>query len=222
MPLEVTAPVYGAPNANDPVGTRQDLGDKDIFLKLLIAQMQYQDPLDPTDSTQMSAQLAQFNMVEQQTESNKLLEQLVAAQSAGGASGDSAASYLGKSVTVNQSLLNFSGSPESFAINLNGTTNQNYVIISDSEGTPIRTYSLGPLPVGSHALNWDGSTDAGVPALHGNYYVDVISTDTDGNSISSTVQRSGVVDAVRITATGVQLMVGGTATDISDVTEIRL
>jgi len=222
MPLEVTAPTFGAPNANDPVGTRQDLGQKDIFLKLLVAQMQHQDPLDPTDSSQMSAQLAQFNMVEQQTESNKLLEQLVASQSTGGRSSDSSASYLGKTVTVNQGVVDFNGTTQNFSIDLAGNTNQNYVVIADASGVPVRTLALGSLPAGKHQLNWDGMTDTGTLATYGSYSIDVVSSDSQGLTVSATVQRSGIVDAVRITAAGVQLMVGGTPANISDVTEIRL
>ncbi len=38
--------------------------DKDTFLKLLVAQLKYQDPSNPTDSSQFMAQTAQFSMVE--------------------------------------------------------------------------------------------------------------------------------------------------------------
>lgn len=222
MALEVTAPAYGAPNANKPLGTKQDLGDKDIFLKLLVAQMQYQDPLNPTDSTQMSSQLAQFNMVEQQTATNKWLEQMAANQSGGGGSADSAASYLGKTVTVNQSVVDFNGMVQNFAIKIDGNTNQNYVVIADSDGNPIRTYSLGALASGTHQLSWDGITSTGNQATYGTYSIDVISTDDLGLSVPSIVQRSGVVDSIRISTAGTQLMVGGSPADISDVIEIRL
>ena len=39
--------------------------DKDAFLKLLVAQMRYQDPLEPMDNSQMVAQMAQFTTLEQ-------------------------------------------------------------------------------------------------------------------------------------------------------------
>ena len=39
--------------------------DKDAFLQLLVAQMQYQDPLEPTSNTEYMAQLAQFSTVEE-------------------------------------------------------------------------------------------------------------------------------------------------------------
>lgn len=41
---------------------------KDVFLKLLVTQMQYQDPLDPMDNGEYLSQLAQFSALEQMTE----------------------------------------------------------------------------------------------------------------------------------------------------------
>jgi flagellar basal-body rod modification protein FlgD len=46
------------------VGTSKDVADKDTFLKLLVAQLKYQDPSNPADSTQFLAQTAQFTQVE--------------------------------------------------------------------------------------------------------------------------------------------------------------
>jgi flagellar basal-body rod modification protein FlgD len=51
-----------AQSATDP------LTNKDTFLKLLVAQLQYQNPLDPTDSVQFVTQLAQFSQLEQTTQ----------------------------------------------------------------------------------------------------------------------------------------------------------
>lgn len=51
--------------------------DYDTFLKLLIAQMQNQDPTDPMDATEQVAQLATFSQVEQTIETNKNLESLI-------------------------------------------------------------------------------------------------------------------------------------------------
>jgi flagellar basal-body rod modification protein FlgD len=50
--------------ANSSVPAKDDLGNKDTFLKLLVAQLKYQDPSKPADSTQFLAQTAQFTQVE--------------------------------------------------------------------------------------------------------------------------------------------------------------
>jgi flagellar basal-body rod modification protein FlgD len=68
--------------------------DKDLFLKLLVAQLKYQDPTKPTDSTQFLSQTAQFTMVEKVEESNKAQQQLLTAQLM-----TSAAGLVGRSIT---------------------------------------------------------------------------------------------------------------------------
>jgi flagellar basal-body rod modification protein FlgD len=64
----MTDPVNGSTGTYTPPATNQiDRGDqmgKDTFLKLLVAQMRYQDPSNPVDSTQMIAQTATFTQVE--------------------------------------------------------------------------------------------------------------------------------------------------------------
>src|ERR671929_1500285 len=52
---------YTAPTST--VGRTDQMG-KDVFLKLLVAQMRYQDPSNPVDSSQMMAQTATFTQVE--------------------------------------------------------------------------------------------------------------------------------------------------------------
>src|SRR5918993_5598807 len=64
----MTDPVSGFPTVPPPSATPQvERGDqmgKDTFLKLLVAQMRYQDPSKPVDSSQMIAQTATFTQVE--------------------------------------------------------------------------------------------------------------------------------------------------------------
>jgi flagellar basal-body rod modification protein FlgD len=62
-------------------GSGKTLGDQDTFLKLLVAQMKYQDPSKPTDSTQFLAQTAQFTQVEKLGEIAEMLsaQQLIGA-----------------------------------------------------------------------------------------------------------------------------------------------
>jgi flagellar basal-body rod modification protein FlgD len=60
-----TTPAAGTPAAGKSIAdASKDFGDKDTFLKLLVAQLKYQDPSNPADSTQFMAQTAQFTQVE--------------------------------------------------------------------------------------------------------------------------------------------------------------
>lgn len=66
--VNATAGAYSAP-ASSTVDRPDQMG-KDVFMKLLVAQMRYQDPGSPVDSSQMMSQTATFSQVEK-------LEQLV-------------------------------------------------------------------------------------------------------------------------------------------------
>ena len=95
----MTSPTSGVSGATGATGATpsasiaaksKELGDKDTFLKLLVAQLKYQDPSNPADSTQFLAQTAQFTQVEKLGD----IADLMKAQRLVGASG-----LVGHSVT---------------------------------------------------------------------------------------------------------------------------
>jgi flagellar basal-body rod modification protein FlgD len=88
-----TAPVTGAP-VEFSTGSDSASADKDMFLKLLVAQMKYQDPMNPTDSSEFLSQSAQFTALEKMSTTAEQVTQLVGLQMAFGAS-----SLVGRTVT---------------------------------------------------------------------------------------------------------------------------
>lgn len=71
-----TSPV--TENGTQLVTSTTDLADSNLFMKLLVAQMSNQDPFNSQDPTQYITQLAQFSMLEQQTQMTKSIETLTA------------------------------------------------------------------------------------------------------------------------------------------------
>jgi len=220
MPLTVTAPSLSAQAA---APSKQDLGSKDVFLKMLVAQMKNQDPQNPADSTQMSSQLAQFNMVEQQINTNQYLQQIAGAQ--GGTTGNldmASAGYLGHTVVINQSDIQYSGISTNFGATLDANADSVFVTMTDDTGSPVRTLSLATSPAGELQLQWDGRDDNGIKVPTGAYQVSIQAFDVAGQAVGATPQRTGVVDAIRMTPSGVELVVNGNPTSLANITEVRL
>lgn len=80
----VTAGMFGNAGSSTTKGAS---ADKEMFLQLLVAQMRYQDPMNPTDSSQFLAQSAQFTALEKMQEVADQTAALFSAQMAFGASG---------------------------------------------------------------------------------------------------------------------------------------
>jgi flagellar basal-body rod modification protein FlgD len=92
----MTAPINGAQYTPTPATDQVDRGDqmgKDVFLKLLVAQMKYQDPSNPADSSQMMSQTATFTQVEKLEELAKQNAALLSLQRS-----SSAAALVGRTV----------------------------------------------------------------------------------------------------------------------------
>jgi flagellar basal-body rod modification protein FlgD len=88
--------VYGLDTLTKPTAAVEDGSklDKEAFLKLLVAQLKYQDPMKPTDAETFMAQTAQFTQVEKLDE---MADSMKAAATTSGLS--TASALLGKSIT---------------------------------------------------------------------------------------------------------------------------
>jgi flagellar basal-body rod modification protein FlgD len=71
-------PGTAATTSTDTVTNSSSALNQNDFLKLLVAQIQYQDPLNPQSNTDMAAQLAQFTALQQATQSSSSLAMMQA------------------------------------------------------------------------------------------------------------------------------------------------
>ncbi|XWN32979.1 MAG: flagellar hook assembly protein FlgD [Devosia sp.] len=120
-PAQPTLPVAD-PVRTDGTETTQTL-DYDAYLRLLVTQLQNQDPLEPMESTEYVAQLATFSNVEQGIITNEKLDALLSSQALNGAEG-----LIGRTVTAFDGT---SGEVKSVSITSAGTV----AILAD--GTPV-------------------------------------------------------------------------------------
>ena len=211
--LERTAPVPNNPKGN--------LG-KDEFLQLLVAQMRYQDPLNPMDGQQMAAQLAQFSSVEQLLNINKALESQGSAQStlANLVAGSSALSAVGKTALASADAIEVTTKgklPSQVTAEIPSGAKSATLVLYDQNGQAVKTKALGDVSAGRRTFDVGGFGD-GVGT--GIYRLAVEVTDATDAVNGVPTYLSGRIDGVRYTPTGPVVTIDGIALPFSGISEI--
>jgi flagellar basal-body rod modification protein FlgD len=205
------------PQQSGAVAQKNVLG-KDDFLKLLIAQLSNQDPLQPVDNQAFIGQLAQFSSLEQLQGVSSRLDTLL--QTIGSSNQTSTASMVGRSVTYDTDGVDLvAGTPPSLQANLEAAGSVT-AVIQDSSGRAVRTIETGAHAAGSFDLGWDGrdGNDNALPS--GRYTVTLSATASDGSAVTVGAQSRGVVKGVSLAGGATQLMVGSSLVNMSDVVQI--
>ena len=116
-PYAAVAAASGASSTAAPKDPTADKMGSDAFLKLLVAQLKYQDPTNPADSTQFLAQTAQFQMVEKLEQLTKMTTEMSRMQHTVEANG-----LIGRQVTYNQDGAEKTGVVSSAHLTVDGAT----------------------------------------------------------------------------------------------------
>lgn len=176
--------------------------DFDRFLKLLTAQMQFQDPMNPTDATQFVAQLAQFSQVEQQTKTNTLLKGIAETLS-GQANLAENAALLGRAVRTQSETVSVpegGGSVPVTADVAQAALRNLRLEVLDARGDVLRRINL---TAGTNQLNFDGKDGNGNPLTPGRYTARVVGEDEAGRrQTAGSLTMSGKVTELRRDGSG--------------------
>lgn len=193
--------------------------DRDAFLNLLVTQLQNQDPLDPTDSVEFTAQLAQFSSLEQLSSVNDNLKQLQNFQAS--INNSQAVALIGKEITANGNSLNLAdGQPAGCQFKLDGNASQVVVSIYDHTGGFVKSFESQDLAAGQHTLYWDGTDQNGNLAASGNYTFEVLAADANGNRIETTTFFNGQVNKVVFENNTTYLMAGDQRVALGDIVQV--
>ncbi len=205
--------------STEPAVSQPSVLGKDDFLNLLITQLQNQDPLNPTDSTEFTAQLAQFSSLEQLSNVNKNLAKLQNYQAA--ANNSQAVSLLGKEITANGNSLKLSdGEPIDCDFNLSREAATAVVNIYDSTGGFVKAIESEGLSAGRHTLIWDGTDRNGNPATDGSYTFEIQAADANGQKVKATAIFTGTVDTVTFENNTPFLISGDQKVAVGDVIQV--
>jgi flagellar basal-body rod modification protein FlgD len=174
------------------------------FLTLLTTQLQHQNPLDPLDTNQFTAQLVQFASVEQQMKQNEQLASLISIEKT--AQSTQALAFVGNTVAVDGSKTQFDGSA---TWNIKAPKDTNATItITNSAGQTAYTGNFS-LNQGNASFVWDGKGTDGTQWPKGSYTLSATGKDSGGNNVAISTEVQGVVDSVDLTASPPLLSIGG-------------
>lgn len=137
--------------------------DYETFLKMLTAQMQNQDPLNPVDSGDYAVQLATFSSVEQQVMTNDLLTGLNAQMSGLGMA--QFASWIGMEARV-IAPIHYSGDPVEIVVAPHNLSDDVWVSVTDKDGFEV---SRKQAQLGEETFSWAGTDSDGQPLPGGDY-----------------------------------------------------
>ncbi len=227
MQLNQITPFAGTtagPNSATRPTSEKILG-KDDFLKMLLTQLRYQDPLNPMKGAEFSAQLAQFSSVEQLANINETLMNSIDGNYLLSTSINNtlASTVIGRDVKAygNQVYWGGDGSvPLTFE--LQGEASTVTVEVLDANGKVVRRLDLDDPGTGLHEVVWDGKNQDGESLEEGVYTFRVEAKDADGGTVAATTFTSGTITGVRYTDRGAVLMLGQIEIALSDVYEILM
>ncbi len=194
---------------------------KDDFLKLLLAQMQNQDPLAPQDSKEYLSQLAQLSSLEELQNLNQSITTMSILTAA--SNNSQTVNYIGKTITAgtNEFSVTTSGKPAAeLSYKLEGNAETCDISISDENGKVVRTIKAGAQSAGEHTVNWDGLDDSGNPLPEGKYKFDVAAVDNDGGKLEPTYTVKGKVTGITYENGYPELIMGETRIPLGVVTGV--
>ena len=220
-----TSNVSGATNAATAT-TSQDASTKKTaaedmetrFLTLLMTQLKNQDPLNPTDANQMTAQLSQISTVSGIEKLNASMDKLLASYSS--TQNMQAAAMIGKTVLTAGNALELGAEGAIGGISLDAPAERVTVTIKDASGKVVQTQELGRQPAGVMNFVWDGKSDAEATLPAGNYTF-AVEASNGSDPVKTTALATGMVSAITLTTDGVSLQLANNkSVAYSDILQI--
>jgi len=206
--------------ATPPSKTDNSVMGKDDFLTLLVAQLQHQDPLNPSESTEFTAQLAQFSSLEQLQNVNANLAGFEVYQAT--LNNIQSSGFIGKTVTATGSMIGINqGTADPIRFDLASDAASVYVQIYDQYGSFVTDIPAGAMSVGEQEVAWDGRNSNGTAVNDGPYSFNVMAVDGDGSMVPTTSYTTGVVSGIDYKSGATNLVINDYEIPISSVIRVE-
>jgi len=151
------------------VNPKGELG-KDEFLKLLLVELEHQDPTAPVETDKILSQTSQLASLEASTNTNKELQTLSGALQA--SMRFSTVGAMGKVANIgNDEVLLAENGTVNFELYFPKDVKKGSIEIKDTLGNVVRTITIGDVKKGVNSFSWDGESGKGNRAEEGSYHV---------------------------------------------------
>jgi len=213
-----TSPGLFATSTSTGTRTAKQTLDKDAFLTLLVTQLKNQDPMNPSDASEMAAQLAQFTSVEQLTQLNDAvaMQELSLREATLLSKTSLSASLIGRNVVVEGNEVNVpaSGSAQ-VRVEVGAGGGTATLRLLDANGHEVATRDLGAVPGGRQTL----TLPADLPA--GTYHYEVTVTGAKDAKVPVVSFTMGIVDGINFKNGQIVLRIGSFEVPMDDLAEIE-
>ena len=206
---------------NINVNPKSILG-KDDFLKLLITQLQYQDPTDPMDTEKILQQTSELATLETQQNTNKALEELSSSfkQNKNFAAVEAIGKYAKLDTTIKLTKNNKGEvNPVTFTLDFLENAKSGTIQIYDDKNRLVKTMKIDETTKGKHSYTWKGLTDAGEKAKAGDYTIVAKYINSDGVTLDADF-GSYKIESVKFDGGKTYLKLNGSFVDFAKVQEI--
>ena len=191
--------------------------DFETFLKMLTAQINNQDPLNPLDSTDFASQLATFSGVEQQVLTNDLLSGLTSQLSASGMA--EMAGWVGMEARAVAPVFFDGSTPVAFTSAPLAGADRADLVVRNTDGVELQRFDV---PLGVETLEWTGIGVGGAPLAPGEYSLELTSYAGEEELRTEPVEVYQAVREVRQGRNGIVLLLASGAEISADaVTALR-
>lgn len=191
---------------------------KDDFLKLLLVELQYQDPTAPMDTDKILSQTSQLAALESSTNTNTALDKLTTAL--GGSQQFSTISAIGKTADIGSNAITYDeGTNSAFEVYFPKSVQEGTISITDLQDNKVATINVGTNPSGVYKFEWDGKDSSGGKAKSGIYKVNADYTDQSG-AAQTTRLGAYPIESVRFDSGVTYLKLGSSYVSLEQVKEV--
>ena len=191
---------------------------KDDFLKLLLTELQHQDPTSPMDSDKILTQTSELASLESSTKTNTALDNLTTQlkQSVN----SNATALIGKMGSIGSDAISLSSGKSTYEVYFPTAIKTGTLTIADSNGATVKTVDLSAAAgkSGVISFDWDGTDNSGTIQKDGAYAVTATYVDSTG-APKTTAFGAYPVESVRYDSGSTYIKLGSKYYAMSDVVE---